>query len=86
MVECWHFILTTQVSSQLVPASSHHFVRVTGLWVMAAKHQLDEEKNPSGARALLQQGIRTNGDCKHLWLEVWSACTVDWQEGFCTTH
>jgi len=37
---------------------------------MAAKHQLDEEKNPSAARALLQQGIRANGECKHLWLEV----------------
>jgi len=43
---------------------------VIGLWVMAAKHQLDDEKNPAAARALLQQGIRANGECKHLWLEV----------------
>ena len=37
---------------------------------MAAKFEFETMKNTSSARALLQQGIRANPDCKHLWTEV----------------
>ena len=41
-----------------------------GLWVMAAKYQLEEENDVTAARALLQRAIRINSRCKELWLEV----------------
>ena len=37
---------------------------------MAAKYQLEEEKNTAAARTLLQRAIRINSQCKQLWLEV----------------
>ena len=43
---------------------------LSGLWVMAAKYQLEEENDMTAARALLQRAIRINNQCKELWLEV----------------
>ena len=43
---------------------------LSGLWVMAAKYQLEEENNPIAGRTLLQRAIRINSQCKQLWLEV----------------
>ena len=37
---------------------------------MAAKYQLEEEKNAAATRTLLQRAIRINSQCKQLWLEV----------------
>ena len=42
-----------------------------GLWIMAAKYQLEEENNLAAARTLLQRAIRINSQCKQLWLEVY---------------
>lgn len=41
-----------------------------GLWVMAAKFEMEELNDVSAARVLIQQGLRANSDSKHLWLEV----------------
>ena len=41
-----------------------------GLWVMAAKFELEELNDVSAARVLIQQGLRANSDSKLLWLEV----------------
>jgi len=41
-----------------------------GLWVMAAKFQMEDLNDSSSARSLLQQGLRVNGSSQHLWLEV----------------
>ncbi|XP_064406834.1 U3 small nucleolar RNA-associated protein 6 homolog [Halichondria panicea] len=40
-----------------------------GLWVMAAKFEFEDMKDMSSARSLLQQGLRTNPQSKHLWIE-----------------
>ena len=37
---------------------------------MAAKFELEELNDVSAARVLIQQGLRSNSDSKHLWLEV----------------
>lgn len=41
-----------------------------GLWVMAAKFELEELNDVPAARVLILQGLRANSDSKLLWLEV----------------
>ena len=45
-----------------------------GLWVMAAKFELEELNDISATRVLIQQGLRSNSDSKQLWLG-----TFTWQ-------
>lgn len=40
----------------------------SGLYIMGATHELDQ-LSPSGARTLLQRGIRMNGDSMDMWTE-----------------
>lgn len=40
----------------------------SGLYIMGAAHELDQ-LSPSGARTLLQRGIRMNGDSIDMWTE-----------------
>lgn len=40
-----------------------------GLWIMASKFEFETQKDVSGARSILQQGIRSNPNSPKLWLE-----------------
>ena len=41
-----------------------------GLWVLAAKWEIEELNSMENARGLLQRGLRSNPKAKHIWLEV----------------
>lgn len=42
----------------------------TGLWIMAAKFELEIMVSPSSARSLFQRALRLMPQEKKLWLEV----------------
>ena len=43
--------------------------REPGLWIYAASWEFEENKNTSGARSLMQQGLRISKQSEQLWLE-----------------
>lgn len=43
---------------------------LSGLWIMAAKWEFEENKNIPNSRSLLQRGLRVNSSSQQLWLEV----------------
>ncbi|ODQ68114.1 hypothetical protein NADFUDRAFT_48769 [Nadsonia fulvescens var. elongata DSM 6958] len=40
-----------------------------GIWVMAAKYEMEENASMKAARSLMQRGLRFNKDSEQLWLE-----------------
>eukprot|EP00501_MAST-03F_sp_TOSAG23-6_P001361 GSMAST32.ASY1.ANO1.1413.1 assembled CDS len=58
-----------KVLSKLFPKALQIHPRCTGLWIQAAAWEYSDNGNVSGARALLQRGLRINEESEQLWLE-----------------
>ncbi|XP_078609587.1 U3 small nucleolar RNA-associated protein 6 homolog [Branchiostoma floridae x Branchiostoma japonicum] len=57
-----------QLSKMFASLLSMH-TNKPGLWIMAAKWELEENQSADNARSLLQRALRTHPESKQLWLE-----------------
>ena len=59
-------------------------VCAVGLWILAAKWELEKNMFMDNARSLLQRGLRFNRSSKKLWLEVRALCSADDTGSWCS--